>query len=71
MTIPTLKNTETALDFGRTATPKQRNGLDKMRRHYLAVSDKAIARGDHQEALNAACEAQFYREAWEIGEKKK
>lgn len=65
MTIPQLKNTQEALDFGRSATQKQREELLKMRRHYLAVSDKAIARGDYQEALDAACAAQLYREALE------
>lgn len=65
--IPVLKKPEEALAFGKIATPKQKIELLKMRRHYLAVSDKAIARGAHQEALDAACAAQLYREALEAG----
>ena len=70
MKIPTFTSTEESLAFGKTATPKQKAILYKLRRIALHKSNKAIAQGEHQEALNLAVEAQFYRESLEASEKK-
>ena len=65
-----FKDTEEALAFGRIATLWQRKELLRLRLFYLDKSDEAIAQGNIQESLDAAIEAQFYRESLEAGEEK-
>ena len=71
MTIPQFKNTEEALAFGRTATPKQKAMLYKLRQLTLHRAKEAMARGgEHQRVINLAVKAQFYRESLEANKEK-
>jgi hypothetical protein len=61
--IPELKNTEEAIAFGITATPKQIKALEAKRDESLAKTDALKAEGNLQGAMDEAFRGQFFREA--------
>ena len=68
--IPAFQTTEDALSFGKTATKQQIAELKRLREVALLEAKKANIQGNFQLQGDKGFEAQLYREAIEVAEKK-
>ena len=64
-TIPKFKSTEDAIDFGKCATKETKTKLIFVRSGFLQKSKDLLQRHKFDEAMVAATQAQFCREAIE------